>query len=217
MKRIFKMKKEGLISLFLLLTLSVAAQKDPAGVKVLSEFSKKAASAPSVKIDFEITAYDAKEDEETEMEGTVVINGNSYRLTLPDNIIMADGKTVWNYMPEVNEVTITEPDPSDESFISRPSLLFTMYEKGYKVRLLEQNTNEWIIDLYPEDPKVNLVRIRLAVGKDLYNLKSAEYRTKDGMTVTLKALKYDLSFRPPAGYFVFNAADHKGVEIIDMR
>ncbi len=217
MKRIFKMKKEELLPLFLLLTLSVAAQKDPEGVKVMSEFSKKAASAPSVKIDFDITAYDAKEDEDTELEGTVVINGDSYRLTLPDNIIMADGKTVWNYMPEVNEVTITEPDPADESFISRPSLLFTMYEKGYKVRLLEQNANEWIVDLYPEDPKVNLVRIRLAVGKDLYNLKSAEYRTKDGMTVTLKAMKYDLSFHPPAGYFVFNAADHKGVEIIDMR
>lgn len=211
------MKKEELLPLFLLLTLSVAAQKDPEGVKVMSEFSKKAASAPSVKIDFDITAYDAKEDEDTELEGTVVINGDSYRLTLPDNIIMADGKTVWNYMPEVNEVTITEPDPADESFISRPSLLFTMYEKGYKVRLLEQNANEWIVDLYPEDPKVNLVRIRLAVGKDLYNLKSAEYRTKDGMTVTLKAMKYDLSFHPPAGYFVFNAADHKGVEIIDMR
>jgi outer membrane lipoprotein-sorting protein len=170
-----------------------------------------------VKIDFEIKAYDAKEDEETELEGTVVIHGDSYRLTLPDNIIMTDGKTVWNYMPEVKEVTITEPDPADESFISRPSLLFTMYEKGYKVRLLEQNAKQWIIDLYPEDTNVSLVRIRLTVGKPLYDLKSAEYRTKDGMTVTLKALEYDLSFKPSAKYFSFNAADHKGVEVIDMR
>jgi outer membrane lipoprotein-sorting protein len=217
MKRIFEMKKEGLIFLLALLTMTSTGQKDPEGVKVLSEFSKKAASAPSVKIDFEIKAYDAKEDEETELEGTVVIHGDSYRLTLPDNIIMTDGKTVWNYMPEVKEVTITEPDPADESFISRPSLLFTMYEKGYKVRLLEQNAKQWIIDLYPEDTNVSLVRIRLTVGKPLYDLKSAEYRTKDGMTVTLKALEYDLSFKPSAKYFSFNAADHKGVEVIDMR
>ena len=211
------MKQTGSVILLALLSVTVAAQKDPEAVRVLTEFSKKATSAPSVKIDFDITAYDAQEDEETEMSGTAVIKGDSYRLTLPDNIIWNDGKAVWNYTPEVKEVAVTAPDPSDESFIARPSLLFSMHEKGYKVRLLEQNASVWIIDLYPEDINVSLVRIRVAVGKSLYDLKSAEYRTKDGMTVTLTAKKYDLSFHPPAGYFTFNAEDYKGVEVIDMR
>ena len=211
------MKKTGLIILLLLVAVAAFSQKDPEAVKVLSEFSKKAVSAPSVKIDFDILAYDAQEDEETEMSGTVVIKGDSYMLTLPDNLIWADSKAVWNYMPEANEVTITEPDLSDESFISKPSLLFAMHEKGYKVRLLEQNAKEWIIDLYPEDINVNLVHIRLTIGKTRYDLRSAEYRTKDGMTLTLTATTYDLTFRPPAGYFTFNAADHKGIEVIDMR
>lgn len=211
------MKQTGSVILLALLSVTVSAQKDPEAVRVLTEFSKKATSAPSVKIDFDITAYDAQEDEETEMSGTVVIKGDSYRLTLPDNLIWNDGKAVWNYTPEVKEVAITEPDPSDESFIARPSLLFSMHEKGYKVRLLEQNASEWIIDLYPEDINIGLVRIRVAIGKSLYDLRSAGYRTKDGMTVTLTAKKYDLSFRPPAGYFTFNAADYKGVEVIDMR
>jgi len=96
-------------------------------------------------------------------------------------------------------------------------LLFSMHEKGYKVRLLEQNASEWIIDLYPEDIRTNLVRIRMAIGKTLYDLRSAEYRTKDGTTVTLTTTRYDLSFRPTAGYFSFNASDYKGVEVIDMR
>jgi outer membrane lipoprotein-sorting protein len=211
------MKQTGSVILLTILSVTVAAQKDPEAVRVLTEFSKKATAAPSVKIDFDITAYDAQEDEETEMSGTAVIKGDSYRLTLPDNIIWNDGKAVWNYSPEVKEVAVTAPDPSDESFIARPSLLFSMHEKGYKVRLLEQNASEWIIDLYPEDINTGLVRIRVAVGKSLYDLRSAEYRTKDGMTVTLSARKYDLSFRPPAGYFTFNAGDYKGVEVIDMR
>jgi len=217
MKRICRMKKSGTILILILIALAAAAQKDPEAVRILDQFGKKAKSAPSVRIDFEITAFDSKEEEETTLEGTAVIMGDSYMLTLPDNIIRADGKTVWNYMPEVNEVTITEPDPADESFLARPSLLFSMYEKGYKVRLLDQNAQEWIIDLYPEDINMNLVRIRLAVGKTLYDLRSAEYRTKDGMTVTLSAKKYDLTFRPPAGYFTFNTAEHRGVEVIDMR
>ena len=217
MKRIFKMKLTRLILLLALFPAAAMAQKDSEAVTVLSEFSKKATSAPSVKIEFNIVAYDAKEDEETEMNGTAVISGDSYRLTLPDNLILADSKAVWNYMPDVKEVTVTEPDYSDDSIKSKPSMLFTMYEKGYKVRLVEQNPSEWIIDLYPEDIRMNLVRIRLAVGKALHDLKSAEYKTKDGMTLTLTVSKYDLTFRPPAGYFAFNPADHKGVEVIDMR
>ena len=211
------MKQTGSVILLALLSVTVAAQKDPEAVRVLTEFSRKATSAPSVKIDFDITAYDAQEDEETEMSGNAVIKGDSYRLTLPDNLIWNDGKAVWNYTPEVKEVAVTAPDPSDESFIARPSLLFSMHEKGYKVRLIGQDASEWIIDLYPEDININLVRIRVAVGKSLYDLKSAEYRTKEGMTVTITVKKYDLSFRPPAGYFTFNTADYKGVEVIDMR
>jgi len=217
MKKICKMKLTRLILLLALLPVAVMAQKDPEAVKVLSEFSKKAAAAPSVRLDFDIVAYDSKEDDETEMKGNAVISGDKYRLTLPDNNIWADGKAVWNYMPDAKEVTVTGPDPSDESFMSKPSLLFSMYEKGYKVRLLEQNLTEWIIDLYPEDIRINLVHIRLAIGKTLHDLRSAEYKTKDGMTVTLTVSKYDLSFRPPEGYFVFNPVDHKGVEVIDMR
>jgi outer membrane lipoprotein-sorting protein len=211
------MKQTGSVILLALLSVTLAAQKDPEAVRVLTEFSRKATSAPSVKIDFDITAYDAQEDEETEMSGNAVIKGDSYRLTLPDNLIWNDGKAVWNYTPEVKEVAVTAPDPSDESFIARPSLLFSMHEKGYKVRLIGQDASEWIIDLYPEDININLVRIRVAVGKSLYDLKSAEYRTKEGMTVTITVKKYDLSFHPPAGYFTFNTSDYKGVEVIDMR
>jgi outer membrane lipoprotein-sorting protein len=211
------MKKTGLFIALSLAAVAAFSQKDPEAVRILSEFSKKAASAPSVKIDFDIVAYDAQEDQETELDGTAVIKGDSYVLTLPDNLIRTDGRTVWNYMPEVNEVTITAPDPSDISFVSKPSLLFTMHEKGFKVRLLEQNVKEWIIDLYPEDISTGLVRIRLAIGKSLYDLKSAEYKTREGMTLTLTATGYDLTFNPPAGYFTFDPADHKGVEVIDMR
>ncbi len=211
------MKKKSLILILSLVNIMLSAQKDPEAVKVLAEFSRIASSAPSVTIDFTVDAVDTKEDDITTVSGSAVISGDSFRVTLDDNILWADGKAVWNYMPDVNEVTITEPDPGDESFMAKPSLLFSMHEKGYKVRLLEQNTREWVIDLYPEDLNVSLVRIRLKIGKTLYDLRSAEYKTKDGMTVTLTAEKYNLTFRPPAGYFVFNTADYKGVEVIDMR
>ena len=211
------MKKISLVLILSLFTLALASQKDPVAVRVLDDFSKKAAAAPSVKLSFSVVTTDTQEGGTTTLDGTAVISGDRYRITLPDNEVWADRTAVWSYLPDVNEVTITEPDPDDDSFISRPSLLFTMYEEGYKIRLIEETTSEWIIDLYPEDIDVSLMRIRLEIGKSRYDLKSAEYKTKDGITVTLTADSYDLTFKPGKDYFTFNPADYKGVDIIDMR
>lgn len=214
-----EMKKTGLVKILSLfaLTLTLYSQKDPEAVKVLTDFSSKARSAPSVKINFSLVTDDAREGTTETITGTAVVSGDMYRLELPDNKVFSDGKTVWSYLPDVNEVTITEPDPEDKSFASKPSLLFSLYEEGYKIRLVEQTVREWVIDLYPEDISVNMVRIRLKIGKSQLDLKSAEYRTKDGVTVTLTTDKYDLTFKPGKDYFTFDPARYKGVDVIDMR
>jgi outer membrane lipoprotein carrier protein len=217
MKKLSEMRKHIVLLILSLFTLTLAAQKDPEAVKVLTDFSRKATSAPSVTINFTILTSDSQEGSDTTIAGSAVISGDKYRLNLPENSIWSDGKTVWSYLPDVNEVTITEPDPEDKSFTSKPSMIFSLYEEGYKIRLLDETTTEWVIDLYPEDISVNMIRIRLKIGKSLLDLKSAEYRTKDGITVTLSTDKYDLTFKPGKNYFTFNPADYKDVDVIDMR
>ncbi len=211
------MRKKPLIILLSLITLTLSAQKDPEALQVLSDFSRKATAAPSVTIDFRLVTNDSKAGDVTTMSGSAIISGDKYKLVLDDYNIWTDGSNVWNYLPDANEVTITETDPDDDSFITRPSLLFTLYEEGYKIRLVEQTDDEWIIDLYPEEITSDLIRIRLEIGKTQYDLNGAEYKTKDGITMTLTVDKYDLSFKPAADFFTFNPADHKGIDVIDMR
>ena len=211
------MRKQTVILLLSLLTLTLSAQKDPEALKILSEFSRKATEAPSVTIDFKLITNDSQAGDVTTMSGSAIISGDKYKLVLDDNNIWTDGSNVWNYLPDANEVTITETDPDDDSFITRPSLLFTMYEEGYKIRLVEQTSSEWVIDLYPEDIASDLIRIRLKIGKTLYDLIGAEYKTKDGVTMTLTVDKYDLTFKPAGDFFTFKPADYKDVDIIDMR
>ena len=211
------MRKQTVILLLSLITLTLSAQKDPEALKILSEFSRKATEAPSVTIDFKLITNDSKAGDVTTMSGSAIISGDKYKLVLDDYNIWTDGSNVWNYLPDVNEVTITETDPDDDSFITRPSLLFTMYEEGYKIRLVEQTASEWVIDLYPEDIASDLIRIRLKIGKTLYDLIGAEYKTKDGVTITLTVDKYDLTFKPAGDFFTFKPADYKDVDIIDMR
>jgi len=211
------MRKTGFILTLSLFALTLTAQKDPEALQVLSDFSRKATAAPSVTIDFNLVTNDSKAGDVTTMSGSAIISGDRYKLKLDDYNIWTDGSNVWNYLPDVNEVTITEADPDDDSFITRPSLLFTLYEEGYKIRMVEQTAREWVIDLYPEEITSDLIRIRLKIGKTLYDLNGAEYKTKDGITMTLNVDRYDLTFKPATDFFTFNPADYKGIDVIDMR
>ena len=82
---------------------------------------------------------------------------------------------------------------------------------------MEENTNTLIVDLYPEDIKNDLVRIRLAISKSGFDLAEAEYKKKDGIIVYLVVDEYDLKVKPNPAIFVFNPQNYKGVEVIDMR
>ncbi|NMC39262.1 MAG: outer membrane lipoprotein carrier protein LolA [Bacteroidales bacterium] len=192
-------------------------QNDPGALAILDRFAAKALNAPSVSMDFNLLNENQVDKTSSSVKGSIILAGNKYRLDLEDNIIWYNGETSWNLLPADKEVTITTPDKGDESFQSRPSLIFTWYKKGYKSRLLEEKTDSYLIDLYPEALDSDHVRIRLKIGKPALDLKKLEYKYKNGITVTVDVISYDLQKNPDDTSFIFEPGKHKGVEVIDMR
>ncbi len=137
------------------------AQEDPEAVMILDRFSNAVKAAPSISMEFFMTTTDLPENRTDTLTGAIVISGDKYRLTMPESTTWFNGTDNWNYMPSVKEVTITRPSPDDISFFSKPSLLFGMYRQDYKARLTDQTSSEWIIDLYPNDIKSDMIRVRL--------------------------------------------------------
>jgi outer membrane lipoprotein-sorting protein len=206
------------ILLFLLLVqINISGQNDLEAIKILDKFADKALKSPSVSMKFKLINKNQTDNTVDTISGSVILNKDKYKLDLPDNIIWFNGETSWSYLPAEQEVTITRPNKKDNSFQSRPSLIFTMYKKEYKSRLIEEKTDTYIIDLYPEDIKNDIVRVRLSIGKALLNLINLEYKRKDGIISTLNVLEYDLRLKPDAATFVFQPEKYKGAEVIDMR
>lgn len=211
------MKRIITIILFVLVpVLGLMAQLDPVAKSVLDKFSEKALKANSVHLKFTMLVEDAVEESETSSEGEIIIQKNTYKLSLPDNIIWFDGKAIYTLVPDVEEVTITEPDPNDVAFLSQPSLLFTMYKEGYKIRMIEERPGSSVIDLYPEDLTIEFSRVRLTISKD-YTLESIDYKRKDGITISLAVSEYNLKKTYKESFFQFNAKEYLNVDIIDMR
>jgi len=211
--------KHRFISLVLLTlaTINTSGQTDLEAVKILDRFSSNALGAPSVSMKFLLVTDDQAENTSDTLKGSIILNKDKYYLVLPDNTIWFNGEASWSYLPAEKEVTITRVDKKDNSFQNRPSSIFSMYKKGFKCRLVEEKTDTYIIDLYPEDIKSDLLRVRLSIGKTLLNLKTLEYKRKDGVEIALNVLEYDLRQKPAADTFIYPSAKYKGVEVIDMR
>ncbi len=211
------MKRILLFSVILLVPQISRTQSDPEAVRILDRFSATALSAPSVSMKFNAVTIDQLEGFTDTIPGSIILSKDKYRLDLIDNMIWFNGETSWNYLPAENEVTITKPDRNDDSFMSRPSSIFTMYKKDYKNRLVEETSDRYIIDLYPEDIKSDLIRIRLTIGKPSLNIRALEYKNKNGLTITLLVTEYDLKQKPDQSLFTFQPGKYKGIEIVDMR
>jgi Outer membrane lipoprotein carrier protein LolA. len=205
----------GFISI--LLTINALGQNDPKATTVLDKFSSIASSAPSVSMKFLLITVDQIENTKDTLAGSVILSKDSYKLDLPDNIVWFNGETSWSYLPAEQEVTITKPGKKDNSFQSQPSLIFSMYKKGYKTRMIEEKQDSYMIDLYPVDIKNDIIRVRLLLEKPSLVLKSFEYKKRDGIIITLLVNDYNLKEVPDQGIFTFPQGKYKDADIVDMR
>ncbi|MCD4770704.1 MAG: outer membrane lipoprotein carrier protein LolA [Bacteroidales bacterium] len=210
------MKTRLILFYLILISGTLYAQKDPVAKSILDKFSEKALTAPSVLLDFTLVITDDINKTTNESEGILVIKESMYKLDLPENIIWFNGTTTFTYAPEVEEVTITEPDPDAEEFLTSPELLFTLYRNDYKYRLVDESTNGFVIDLYPENLITEFSRIRLHIAKN-YVLTAAEYKRKDGITIMISVNDYNLTKKYNESFFNFDPGKYKNAEIIDMR
>jgi len=205
----------GLFLIFASIT--AGAQNEAEAVKILDRFSAQALGSPSVSMKFTLETIDQAEGTNNTVSGSAILSKDRYRLELPDNIIWFNGETSWSYLPYEKEVTVAKPDKKDDSFMTKPSSIFSVYKKGYKVRLLEEKAGSYLIDLYPEDINSDHIRIRLNIGKPSLDLKSLEYKYKNGITAILTVMEFDLKRQPDNSEFTFSTSDYRGVEVIDMR
>jgi len=200
-----------------LLTFNASGQDDKESVKILDKFSSIALAAPSVSMKFSLITIDKVNNRNDTLPGSIILSKDKYKLELPDNTIWFNGETSWSYLPAEKEVTINKAAKKDNSFQNRPSAIFSMYKNEYKSRLIEEGSESYIIDLYPKDIKNDLVRVRLVIGKSQFNLRSLEYKKKDGMIMIIIVSEYNLKLKAVSEMFVFQPEKFKGVEIIDMR
>ena len=210
-----------LLSLMLWLPAQAKTRQDTQAEKILAALSEKSKALQPFRITFDITTVNMQDKSKNTTSGELLLNGKKYVLKNGDSEIYFDGKTIWNYLPDVNEVNVMNPDTGDHSFLARPQQLFSDYGEKFKFHFVGENEADgkklWVIDLYPYDLNESYSRLRLQIDEKTSLLYSARYFGKNGTHYLIVIRKIEPLQNSKPALFRFNPADHPGVEVIDLR
>ncbi len=210
---------------FLLITTSVlslkaqVAQNDPEAKKVLDAVSAKFKSFKTVKASFTIKA-EGTSGKPTSKTGTVMMKGSKYKVNVTGQEIFCDGTNVWTYDKSANEVRISKFDNSTSTIT--PQKMFTnFYDKDFlyklngDVKVGKKTLQE--IEMTPVDKTRSFFKVYLNVDKASSTVSSTKVMEKNGnkFTITVNSLTPNKTIADTE--FVFDAAKHPGVEVIDLR
>jgi outer membrane lipoprotein-sorting protein len=200
------------------LCISGFSQKDADATVLLEEVSAKASACRSIKADFTYTMDNKQARIHETKTGTLIISGDKYRLMAAGQTVICDGKIVWTYIRESNEVQINDLENQDDAMT--PSKLLTSYTANYKSRVIEDSkvTDPSLeaIELIPHSTK-NFTKAILIINKKEKQVREFRLFDKNGNTFTYSVSKYQTDLPVSMTDFIFDESNFPGVEIIDMR
>jgi outer membrane lipoprotein carrier protein len=213
------MKKIMIALVALLMTGSMAQAQDAKAKDILEKASKKMNSLKTLKAGFTLKVLNKGGKLQQTSKGNFLLKGEKYHITVPDQEIISDGKTVWTYMAKAKEVQVSNVDASDESFT--PAKLFTnFYDKDYKYRYIGArkigSKSCEVVELTPSGKNARFSKAELAfdaantiAGGNIFEKNGSQYQYEVG-TVTPNPAITDAEFS-------FDTKQHPGVEVVDLR
>ncbi len=207
------MKTKNIIAcLFLLfVTQAVTAQNNTeALIRVLVNQVK---SHQNMEMKF---SYQISPDEKTlidALKGKAWLQGEAYKIELAEQQTISDGKTIWSYLVDDEEVLVSN---ATEGTDNTPLKLLTSLDKSYAATLTNIDAQgNAVIEL--ANPKGQYKRITLKINAKKTELKNVDIYMEDGskVMITIEEMKFDQQLDD--NFFTFDAKKHPNVDVIDMR
>lgn len=195
--------------------------QDPKARAILAEVSKKYRTYNVIRANVAIQLENPQSKLKDNQSGTLYVQSatNKYKLILPAQELISDGKTQWTWLKEEKEVQVNNAQAEGQGL--NPATIFLIYEKGYKYlytgesraggRLIQT------IELTPTDPKAQWFKIRLGIDKAAKQIRTALLFDKNGSRYQYTITSLTSAVKLSPSFFTFNPKANPGVEVVDLR
>jgi outer membrane lipoprotein-sorting protein len=195
-------------------------QQDKKASKILGDVSKKYRSYKTIKAQFTFKLENTKEGINESQSGTVYLKKDKFKVEMKGVELFCDGKTIWNYLKEDGEVHVSKFDAKDSAENS-PTKIFTMYEKGFLYKFIEEKNEGGKImqhiELTPKDKKKTFFKVKLKIDKAAMQIVSSKIYDKNGNVYTYEIRQFTPDPNLSDAFFVFSKQAHPGVTEVDNR
>lgn len=216
------MKRIIIISFLAVFTLAGYAQQDAKAKEILEKVTKTTQSHASIEAKFSFEMNNQVENIQEKSSGTIILKNKKYKLNIPQMglQVTCDGKTIWTYMVNSNEVSISNLDEETDDLMD-PSKIFTIYERGFNYKFAGESVDAGVpvynIDLTPQKSTGDIQAIRIMIDKQKMMIRKANMTGKDGNKYNVSVNQFITDGVYKDADFVFDTKKYKGVEIVDMR
>ncbi len=207
------MMTSKIIRLCLLTALS-APLTVPAAAQGLAWLQTLASAQDGFRADFRCTISSPYWEEGQSFSGSLLMQGDRYRVDTGGEIIIAHGADTYVYRPVDNQVLITGQDPAFS-----PATLLGDFDEHYRVtdteRVVVGGTGYHLVHLAPLSQASTLVEVKLWMRADDGAVTRTVSMDVNETTMDIELTAIDL--RPRIGPDTFALSFPQSVEFIDLR
>lgn len=212
------MKQIITLLLFVLgLTLQVHAQS---AKSVLDKTSATFNQKGGIKATFTVKNFTGQKQTGTPITGNIQLKGKKFRLNAEGITTWFDGKTQWTFIPENEEVNMTEPTDEELQAIN-PYNFLNFYKKGFSYKFGKtqkfQGKDIFEVTLLAKSNKMDIKQVVLFVEKSSYQLLQIKFRQGTNNWVSITVNNFTGGLKLADSVFTFTEKDAPGAEIIDLR
>lgn len=151
-------------------------------------------------------------------QGNIKYKRSKFRIDLDDQVVISDGRTLWNLLVAEKEVNVMEYDAAEGFSLER---IFRIYDQDFRSRSEGKEVVDGVatvkISLFPKQAKAEYHRIEVWVDGSTYYPRRMRVYGKNGSLVTYDLYNLKVNSNLQDSDFTFQQAKYPGFEVIDLR
>ena len=215
------MKKilSGVLLLFISANTVFVQTSDANAVKLLKAVGQKYSAYKTMQMDISLTIENQDAKSKETKTGKVSSKGNMFKAEMGNQTIISDGKTLWTYLKDVNEVQINNFEQGQD--IMTPNDIFKIAEKDYLAymgdKITENGKSLQIIELTPKNKTLSFSKIKMYIDVSDNSVKRGVVYDKNAIHYTYSISNLKTNMELSDSTFKFDKSKYPGVEVIDLR
>lgn len=155
----------------------------------------------------------------TQVEGSVLLSGNKYRVKTPDQTVITNGTTTWIYTPADSQVVVNDTDGGEstitpETFLTASANQYAIESSASTSRL---GVSHWKLGLTASSSSARFEKATLWVRQSDRLVTRMRATDRNGSTLDLRLTEISLNPAVLEQENPFTFSPPPDIEVVDLR